>query len=205
MASEPLPPHERVMLEVTDLKQWIYCPRVVFYRYCLPHIRPVTYSMEAGRRAHEEIASREERRSLHAYGVSNGERFFDVVLRSERLQLSGRIDLVIRVQTAQGLEGIVVDYKLSEREAGAHFKLQLAAYGLMLEETWGIPVRRAFLYHIQQRKAEAISLTPALRRQAEAAVVAIQRAIASEVMPSPPATLVRCVACEFRRFCNDVI
>lgn len=190
---------------MTDLKQWTYCPRVVFYRYCLPRIRPITYSMEAGIQAHEEAASREERRSLHAYGLTSGERFFDVPLRSERLHLSGRIDLVIRVETPQGPEGIVVDYKLSEREPGAHFKLQLAAYALLLEEAWGMPVRRAFLYHLSQRKAEAISLTPALRRQVETTLAAIQHAIAGERMPRPPAHLGKCIACEFRRFCNDVV
>jgi CRISPR-associated exonuclease Cas4 len=204
LSEAPLHP-EQLLLEVTDLKQWTYCPRVVFYRYCLPTIRPITYSMERGIVAHEEAVAREERRSLHAYGLTSGERCFDVVLRSERLHLSGRIDLVIRVQTEQGEEGIVVDYKLSEREAGSHFKLQLATYALMVEEAWGIPVRRAFLYHIPQRKAEAISLTPALRRRVETTVAAIERAIRGEVMPEPPAKLARCVACEFRRFCNDVV
>jgi CRISPR-associated exonuclease Cas4 len=205
MPSEALLLPEQLLLEVTDLKQWTYCPRVVFYRYCLPRVRPITYSMERGIQAHEEMAAREERRSLHAYGLASGERFFDVALRSERLQLSGRIDLVIRVETPQGPEGIVVDYKLSEREAGSHFKLQLAAYALMLEEAWGIPVRRAFLYHIPQRKAEAISLTPALRRQVETTIAAIRQAIQGESMPKPPAYLGQCIACEFRRFCNDVI
>jgi CRISPR-associated exonuclease Cas4 len=99
----------------------------------------------------------------------------------------------------------VIDYKLSEREAGSHFKLQLAAYGLMLEEAWNIPVRRAFLYHLPQRKAEAIPLTPALRRQVETTIAAIHRAIGGELLPKPPAHLGRCLACEFRRFCNDVI
>jgi CRISPR-associated exonuclease Cas4 len=205
MLSEPKLPHERVYLEVTDLKQWTYCPRVVFYRYGLPRIRPITYSMEAGILAHAEVASREERRSLRAYGLEEGERFFDVALRSERLHLSGRIDLVIRVQTAQGPEGIVVDYKLSEREAGTHFKLQLATYALMLEEAWGIPVQRAFLYHIPQRKAEAIPITAALRRKVLATIASIHTTIVGEAMPPPPARLGPCIACEFRRFCNDVV
>lgn len=205
MLNELMLPPERLYLEVTDLKQWIYCPRVVFYRYCLPRVRPITYSMEAGISAHEEAVSREERRSLRPYGLTNGERSFDVTLRSERLHLSGRIDLVIRVETERGLEGIVVDYKLSEREAGTHFKLQLAAYALMLEEAWGIPVRRAFLYHLPQRQAEAIPLTTALKRRVETTITDIHHAIAGERLPQPPAHLGKCVACEFRRFCNDVI
>ena len=43
------------LLEVTDLKQYTYCPRIVFYRYCLPRVRPITYSMEEGIRCHEEL------------------------------------------------------------------------------------------------------------------------------------------------------
>ena len=198
-------PHERPYLQVTDVKQWTYCPRVVFYRYCLPRIRPITYSMQAGVQAHEEATSREERRSLRSYGLEAGERFFDVALTSERLHLTGRIDLVIRVHTEQGEEGIVVDYKLSERQAGSHFKLQLAAYAVMLEEAWGIPVRRAFLYHIPQRQAEAIPITASLRQKVEMTIAAIHAAIAGEMMPMPPARLGPCVACEFRRFCNDVV
>lgn len=198
-------PLERPYLQVTDLKQWTYCPRVVFYRYCLPRIRPITYSMRAGLQAHGEAASREERRSLHAYGLEAGERFFDIALTSERLHLTARIDLVIRTRTEQGEEGIVVDYKLSERQAGNHFKLQLAAYALMVEEAWGIPVRRAFLYHILQRQAEAIPITASLRQKVETTIAAIHATIAGEVMPMPPTSLGPCVACEFRRFCNDVV
>lgn len=205
MLSASQQPLERPYLQVTDLKQWAYCPRVVYYRFCLPRIRPLTYSMQAGVQAHEEATSREERRSLRAYGLAAGERFFDVALTSERLHLTARIDLVIRAQTAQGEEGIVVDYKLSERQAGSHFKLQLAAYAVMLEEAWGIPVRRAFLYHIPQRQAEAIPITANLRQKVETMIAAIHRTIVGEMMPLPPATPGPCVSCEFRRFCNDVV
>jgi len=205
MPSASRQPHDRPYLQVTDLKQWTYCPRVVFYRYCLPRIRPITYSMQAGIQAHEEAAAREERRSLRSYGLEAGERFFDVALTSERLHLTARIDLVIRTHTAQGEEGIVVDYKLSEREAGTHFKLQLATYAVMVEEAWGIPVRRAFLYHIPQRQAEPIPITTSLRQKVETTIASIHTAIAGEVMPQPPTRLGPCVACEFRRFCNDVV
>lgn len=194
-----------LLLQVTDLKQWAYCPRVVYYRYCLPSVRPITFSMSAGIRAHEDAVALEERRSLRAYGLTSGERHFDVAIRSARLGLSARIDLVIRTATPQGPAAIVVDYKLSERDAGAHFKLQLAAYALLIEEAWNMPVTGAFVYHIPLRQAEAVTLTPALRRKVETTTRAIQAAILGEAMPAPPPTLARCVACEFRRFCNDVV
>ena len=191
------------LLEVTDLKQYDYCPRIPYYRYCLPRIRPVTYSMQAGIRAHEEETAREERRSLRAYGLSDGERCFDVLLRSEPLGFIARIDLAIRRETVP--EAIVVDYKLSREPAGSHFRLQLAAYALLVEEAWQLPVHRGFIYHIPLRQAEEVSITPSLCAKVLRARAAILESVMHETMPPPPRNRAKCVSCEFRRFCNDAI
>lgn len=195
------------MLEITDLKQWRYCPRIVWYRYCLPAVRPVTGLMRHGIQRHREEEGREERRSLRAYGLAAGERHFDVGLRSEALGLRGRLDLAIRVAGAGGAPGeaFVVEYKDSERAAGPHFRLQLAAYGLLLEEAWGLPVRAGWIYHIPLRRAERVALTPGLRRKVVEAVAEVRGAIEGEAMPGAPASRRPCVSCEFRRFCNDVV
>ncbi|MBV9691803.1 MAG: CRISPR-associated protein Cas4 [Ktedonobacteraceae bacterium] len=163
--------------------------------------------MEEGIRSHEEEDQREERRSLRTYGMTQGERFFHVALQSETLGLSGRVDLAIAVPElhAPGAEGVVVEYKLSEQKAGAHFKLQLAAYALLVEEAWHIPVKRGFLYSIPLRKAEAIPITTALRKKVTQATAHIKQIVEEERMPLPPPTQQRCVTCEFRRFCNDVV
>ena len=195
------------LLEVTDLKQYTYCPRIPFYRYCLPRIRPVTYGMREGIQQHQEEPAREERRSLRAYGLTDGERVFDVPLRSEALGLVGRLDMAIRCAETTTLpaEAIVVDYKLSRGAAGLHFQVQLAAYALLLEEAWRLSVRRMFLYHLPERQAEEIALTPALRRRVPQSTAAVQRLVRTEQMPAAPTNKARCVTCEFRRFCNDAI
>lgn len=188
-------------IRVTDLKQWGYCPRVFYYQVCLPDVRPVTYKMKAGVEAGRAEEGREERRSLRAYGLSEGEREFNVPVRSARLGLRGEVDMVIT--TGEG-EVIPVDYKLS-RIAGPHFQLQVAAYGLMLEEARGAKVRRGFLYSIPERRAEAVTIDERLRRKAQAAVEAMRRIAEREEMPPPTPNLRKCAACEFRRFCNDVL
>src|SRR5947209_5790408 len=134
------------LIEVTDLKQYTCCPRIVFYRYCLPKVRPITFTMEEGIRHHEDEEQREGRRSLRSYGLSTGERAFHLPLQSSRLGLIGRIDLAIATPSreAADAEAIVVEYKLSEKKAGPPFALQLAAYALLIEEAWQLPVKRAF-------------------------------------------------------------
>lgn len=192
--------------EVTDLRQWAYCPRVVYYQYCMPDIRPMTNLMIAGMEEHRAESGREERRSLRAYGLKQGERFFDVLLRSETLGLRGRVDLVIAIPDRQhATEVVVVEYKSTEGKAAPHVKLQLTAYALMIEEAWGIPVKRGFIYHMPERKAEAVAISAALRERVCAAVAAIRATVDHERMPAPPASRRQCAVCEFRRFCNDVV
>jgi len=195
------------LFEVTDLKQWVYCPRVVYYRYCLPDVRPVTALMRQGIAGHRGEGAREDRRSLRTYGLTAGERAFDVVLRSATLGLRGRLDLAVAVpdRRSAGAEAIVVEYKDSEQVDRKHFLLQLTAYAMLLEEAWGLPVRRGFLYSIPLRLAEAVPITEARRRAVRATVEALRAAVVGERMPPPPASRRVCVTCEFRRFCNDVV
>lgn len=189
------------MLVVSDLKQYAYCPRIVYYRYCLPAIRPVTYKMEQGRAAQDDEEDRERRRSLRTYGLTGGERYFNLDVESARLGLRGRVDLAIRCER----EAVAVEYKDSPGRTGPHILLQLAAYGLLLEEAWQLPAQRGFIYFIPARRAREAPLTATQRAEVERALAAIQDIIATERMPAPPAQRGKCEICEFRRFCNDVM
>jgi CRISPR-associated exonuclease Cas4 len=188
-------------LRVTDLKQFVYCPRIVYYTYCLPLVRPVTFKMEAGVESHDKAAADEHRRSLRAYGLRSGERRFDVALTSERLGLSGRIDLVI--VTEEGL-AIPVDYKLSKHEPPEHYCLQLAAYAELIDENWHVKVQGGFIYRLPLRKAEAVAITVQRRAVVRKQCAQMRQMIVSQEMPDATSKRGRCVNCEFRRFCNDV-
>lgn len=200
-------PDEQLVFIVTDLKQYAYCPRVVYYTYCLPLIRPTTFKMEHGVAAHERARGKERRRTLKAYGLTRGERHFDVALESAALGLRGRVDLVVETdENPTGAKELIpVEYKNSRRAAGPHWKRQLAAYALMLEEGWGIAVRRGFFYYLPRRRAEEVPIRPKLRVDVQALATAMRQMVAGEKMPAPPKSRRPCVDCEFRRFCNDVL
>lgn len=196
---------EQTIFTVTDLKQYTYCPRIVFYTYCLPLVRPTTFKMESGAAAHDGAAKKAQRRTLSVYGLDEGERHFDVWVFSETLGLRGRVDLVIEVKRDDGRELIPVEYKETRREAGQHICQQLAAYGIMLEENWGNDVRRGFVYSLLTRQAKEVALTKRLRGEVQETVAAMREMVAREVMPGPPQSRHPCANCEFRRFCNDVL
>ncbi|NLF01735.1 MAG: CRISPR-associated protein Cas4 [Anaerolineales bacterium] len=196
---------ERFVFTVTDLKQYAYCPRVVFYTYCLPLVRPTTYKMDAGAAAHEKAEALERRRTLAAYGLEAAQRHFDVAVASEQLGLNGRIDMVLEVGEGAEREWIPVDYKQTTRPTGRHIRRQLTAYAMMLEETWGGIARRGFVYSLMTRKAEELTLIGRARDDVRTVVAAMREMVEREVMPDPPDSRRPCLNCEFRRFCNDVL
>lgn len=185
---------------VTDLKQWVYCPRILYYRLCLPDVRPTTFKMQMGAEEGKAEEIREARRSLKIYGVEDGRREFDVVLSSERYGLRGKVDLVIW-RTA---EVIPVDYKLSNI-AGQHFQMQLMAYGLLLEEISGLPAQHGFLYMLPKRDVKEVKFVARLREKLLVTLEVMHRMLYSELIPPPTRNQHKCLACEFRRFCNDVL
>lgn len=196
-----------ISFRVSDLKQYFFCPRVVYYHTCLPAVRPTTFKMKMGTEEGQAEQQREERRSLRVYGLRRGECFFDVSLSSARLGLRGRLDMAIRTDDNidGALEAIPVDYKLTPGRTVAHFALQVAAYGMLLEEAWSVPVHRGFLYLIPSRRAREIEITQTVRAQVVNAVEAMKQIAIREMMPPPPRQRGKCAICEFRRFCNDVV
>ena len=202
--SEPRLVDVEAPFRVTDLKQWVYCPRILYYAMCLPDVRPITYKMTAGIEAGQDEEEREARRSLRAYGLTHGRREFNVVLVSDHYGLRGLVDMVIWIEAPESGEVIPVDYKLSSIP-GEHFKMQIMAYGLMLEEISGLPARRGYLYEIPKRRAEKIALDKRMRDKLLITLDAMHHMLHTEIMPAPTQNRNKCLACEFRRFCNDVL
>jgi len=195
IASGPLLP-----LTVSDVRQHMYCPRIPYFRLGLrlPH-RFVTGAMQEGILEHQHTTDLEHRRSLRAYGVEDGERRFDVFMRSVHLDLTGRLDMVI----CRSSEVIPVEFKNSRDEVGLNHKYQLAAYALLAGDHFAKPVRRTFVYFIPTKQARAVEISPAMRAYARRVLNDVRRAVAEERMPDGTRVHGRCAVCEFLPYCND--
>lgn len=185
---------------VEDLKQALYCRRIVFYERCTPGVRPRTYQMDVGHQDHIDARQNARRRSLSGLNIAVKQRSFDVDVIDAELALRGRLDEV--VVSADG-EVIPVEYKTARKLAANH-RLQIAAYALLLERAYDVPVSRALVYFIPMRKTQIISIAEADKRQVETVLLEIRAMVMGEHMPDPTPERSRCTGCEFRRFCNDV-
>ncbi len=189
-----------VELVVTDLKQWAYCRRIPFYRVVMPVGRVATYKMQRGKEVQEAVEALERRRGFRAYGVREGERRFAVWLRSARLGLSGKLDLLILTPNAC----FPVDFKDTDGGVRRNHRIQLAAYALLAEEAFNRPAPEGFIYLVPRKEVVRIPLSQADREEVMRAVSAIREMVARERLPEPTTVRERCHVCEYRNYCADV-
>jgi CRISPR-associated exonuclease Cas4 len=189
-----------ISLRVNDIKQYAYCPRVVFYQYSMPVEKKTTWKMDQGKIEEAEIDRLEQRRKLTGYRLAEGERRFHFLLTSTRLGLTGKLDLLI--DSPEGL--FPVDFKWTTGRPHRNHIFQLCAYALLLEVHFHKPVTKGFVYLIPQSDAVVFDLTAELKQQTEAVLEEMRRMIETEQMPPPTPMRNRCTDCEYRNFCGDV-
>jgi CRISPR-associated exonuclease Cas4 len=189
-----------ISLRVNDIKQYAYCPRIVFYQYSMPVEKKATWKMEQGKLEESEIDRLEKRRKLSGYCLVEGKRRFHFRLASPRLGLTGKLDLLI--DSPAGL--FPVDFKWTRGRPYTNHIFQLCAYALLLEDHFQQPVTKGFVYLIPVSDAVVFDLTPNLKEQTRTMLSEIRRMIEKEDMPPPTPVRNRCTDCEYRNFCGDI-
>lgn len=185
---------------VTELRQWVYCRRVVYYHQFMPGAGQSTYKMQEGGRAQEMIETLEMRRTLREYGLERADRQFGLWLSDERVGLSGKIDLLLKGERSAA----VVDFKLTSGEVGDNHRMQLAGYAVLIETVLNLPVRQAFLFRIPDNKVFPVPITQELNERVLEAVRAMRRLRETEELPEPTTVRPRCVECEYANYCADI-
>lgn len=189
-----------VALRVNDLKQYEYCPRIVFYNTVMPVERKTTVKMERGKEEEFRLDALEKRRSLRRYQLLSGERRFHVWLESPKLGLSGRLDLLII--SPNGF--FPVDFKYTRGRPHRNHLIQLAGYALLVEENFQTQVETGFIYLTPIQEIVAVPMSSQLKDQAISYLRQIRAMIREGILPAPTPVRSRCEECEFRNYCGDI-
>jgi CRISPR-associated exonuclease Cas4 len=189
-----------IPLRVSDLKQYAYCPRVVYYQYLLPVGKKTTFKMDYGKIEESKIDKLEGRRKLKKYGLSEGKRFFHHFINSLRLGLSGKLDLLI--ETEKGY--FPVDFKYTTGRPQKNHIYQLCGYALILDDIYGTAVEKGFVYLIPKDEAVVFELDSSLKRETIKMLGDIRDMIRMDKMPDIVGNRNKCFDCEYRNYCGDV-
>ena len=183
---------EEVMLSA--LQHYAYCPR----QCALIHLEQVW----------QENAHTMEGRMMHEGVHGGGSRLRDGVkiatdleLRSERLGLHGRAD-VVEFRRQDGIwYPCPVEYKKGKPHRGCDAdSVQLCGQALCLEEMLGLSIPEGALYYGQPRRRTKVEFTVALRKRTEEVALAVRELLERGETP-PPEEKNGCDACSLRELC----
>ncbi len=194
-------------ISVTDIKQYIYCPRIVYFDRVL-HATPIFGSQqEDSKELHEDYVNKELRRKDAIYyspefiGV---EKLLFTSLSSSVLGLQGNVDCVIK--TANG-EYAPVEYKNMNSDKGRvcmQHKYQLVGYALLIEDNFNTIVKRAFVDYIPEGLILQFEITPTMKIFVKRVLGHIRRIIKDEELPSIRVAKHKCAGgCGHKQICQQ--
>ena|SRR5947209_8345351 len=191
----------RIPLIVTHVHEHLFCPRFTYFEYVLhvPERQERRTLVQLGRRAHEERRKVNPQYLRKKLGVV--QRQFDVPMASRRLGVRGSVDEVLTLE-----DGTMApfDYKFAEDEGHVYHnqRIQSALYGLLIEETFGVSVRRGFLCYVRSNH-RVVELALGAEEYAEACRVLeeVLEVIQRGVFPRATKCKARCADCCYRNIC----
>lgn len=113
----------------------------------MPVEKKTIFKMEYGKIEEAKIDRLKTRRKLKRYGLNEGRRLFHVSINSEKLLLSGKLDMLIQTKD----EYFPVDFKYTKGRPYKNHIYQLCGYALILEDIYGRNVNHGFVYFTYRR------------------------------------------------------
>ena len=179
-------------ISVSDLKDYLFCPSILWIKRFLGYREPATRSMLI---ASEEIDASYKERVAERLGLPRPWRI-EIELRDPETGLVGSIDLV-----AGSKRVVVAEIKRYKRKRYQHFRTQLLAYAYLANKLIA-PVERALL--IQEEEIELdIPITKQHLEAIEKILRKIRETIEREEPPPTNKTEKQCTPCQYKRICPN--
>ena len=185
-------------LPVNLIRQWCYCPRVVYYMELTDIVFHRPTWVGQGEDFHRIEEKLWQRRNLSRFKLQSGKKYHNLSIQSGELALHGIVDMAIETEEAV----YAVEFKLSANNKKRGDQLQLAAYAMLLEKHFSKPSPVGFLVG-QGKVLHAIDIAINKRQEVMKVATEIRQMLKLGLKPESSATVVQCCACEYINFCND--
>jgi len=183
---------------VNLIRQWCYCPRVVYYMELtdIALYRPAW--VKQGENFHRLETKLWQRRNLSRFNLDKGRVHHNLTMRDDELKLHGIVDMAIETNEAV----YAVEFKLSATNKKRGDQLQLAGYAMLLEKHFSKPSPVGFLVG-KGKVLHTIDIDAGKRDAVTTTADKIRRMLRRGLKPESSATVTQCCACEYVNFCND--
>ncbi|NPA69646.1 MAG: CRISPR-associated protein Cas4, partial [Crenarchaeota archaeon] len=187
-----------IVITSVDIKEFVYCPRIIYFTRILGLRMPITERMMYGIEIQDELKKTEERRKTIFKKVKvDGYKIFNKVFKCPEYGLVASVDYFIDKR------GIIIPVELKAYDSDNLYKsheYQVLFQALTIELSTGNVVRECYVYYIESDKIFKIVVNDSKRIELIKLILKIRDLISSENIPEPSRS-VRCRCCQFRNIC----
>lgn len=180
------------------IRQWSYCPRVVYYMELtnMDFHRPQW--VKQGEEFHQIEEKLWQRRNLSRFNLKGGQVLHNLRIKNDELGLHGIVDMAI--ETDKTIHA--AEFKLSANNKKRGDQLQLVAYAMLLEKHFSKPSPVGFLVG-KGKILHTIDIDSKKRQEVIEVANKIRQMLQRGLKPESSATIAQCCICEYINFCND--
>ncbi len=187
--------YDQPIIGTEDIRQYVYCPRILFFRYILRAPMLKTYKMELGEEKHEKLQKMKNK----ADDISV-QKYYNVYLTDASLGLVGLIDYF----EFDGQEAFPVEIKSGnpppEGLDNPH-KYQIIAQAILIENNFKFLVKKVRIYYIKHQEVIDYPLEIEDKLKVIKIIRKVQKLLTSESIPEPTEDAGKCKDCECRKYC----
>jgi CRISPR-associated exonuclease Cas4 len=189
------------MIQVSDITQYFYCPRKIYFIKTLGIKIKARPKMEMGKEEHEKEHRRiKERKTI--YGIPKKDItqiIHNLPIEDTNTGIYGIIDTTIILKTK---EIIPVEVKYTDFEnIKINWKKQLTAYAILLEKHFKTTIKKGIIYLPTKHKQIQIDIPSEAKATLKQDIKKIKKLIHSEKIPNVTKGK-QCNYCEMKKFCT---
>lgn len=190
------------LIPVTWVKQFHYCPRIIYFIAVLGVNERTTESMIEGKEIHISEELKELRRKTLGGDrkVKVKQRWAKLKVASERLGIIGVIDQIVEIDGELAL--VEIKHGSQPRKPQKHHIYQAVAYAMLAEEAIGRPVRKIILKYIPSGEIFTQLITDHMRNHVKWTVRQIKKIMKEEEIPDTKPNK-RCSGCGWKWICRQ--
>lgn len=184
----------------SDIKNYIYCPRIVYFNKVMD-IEPFLTSNQLKARIKHKNEEHNIDRRISIDGIKADKITYDLYLESNTLKASASIDCVIEYRNLM----IPVEFKYMYSKKGKAYtdhKYQLAFYAIVIEDVTKKSVDFGYIKYILDKKLVKVIITQDMKNYVKNLIDKIRKDIDNEKLPPINVNKKKCMGgCGYRYVC----
>ncbi len=188
------------MIPISLIRQYIFCPRIVYYNL-LTNIKPIyPRQVSLGNEYHTLQDRLSKNRKFKKLNIKYDEFVLNKYIENKDLNICGIVDLAFLSKD----EVTPIEFKFinTKKPSYSHI-LQLYAYGLLLSKKYEKNFNQAIISYSNNMKIFKININDKIKNDFLKVLKEIEKIVKNDILPNSSADQYKCSQCEYLNFCDD--